>query len=78
MISPLHNFIRNVACSTATAFADIHGFSQWSVRHWTRGDKIPNPEMQDRIERATDGAVTPADWATFGQARRAEPVAATA
>lgn len=68
--TPLHDFLSKDAKISASAFAGAHGFSEWSVRHWVRGNKIPSPDMQDRLSDATGGKVTPAAWAAFGQAKR--------
>jgi hypothetical protein len=62
--TPLRLYLGEIGM-TAEAFAIDHGFSPWSVRHWTRGNKHPSLDMQIRLETATAGAVTPADWLRY-------------
>lgn len=70
--SPLRSFLDD-AKSTAEAFAASKGLSAWSVRHWARGDKLPTLDNQREIERATDGAVTPAMWLEWSLSRPDAP-----
>lgn len=59
--TPLRKFLDERRL-TAEHFAVEHGFSPWSVRHWTRGNKFPALASQVEIERATAGSVAPSDW----------------
>lgn len=59
--TPLKSFLEKAKVSAAS-FSREHGFSAWSVRHWTRGDKLPALRLQTKLEIATQGAVRPADW----------------
>jgi hypothetical protein len=66
--TPLRDFLARRGIN-AEAFASDHQLSPWSVRHWARGDKMPQLEAQRRLEAATDGEVTPADWLAYSLAR---------
>lgn len=74
--SPLREYL-DQADTTAEAFAAAKGMSAWSVRHWARGDKLPNRGSQLDIERATDGKVSPADWLSWDLERANAPVTTT-
>lgn len=66
--TPLREFL-DTAQSSAETFAAEKGLSAWSVRHWARGDKLPALNSQLDIEKATDGAVTPAMWLEWSLSR---------
>jgi hypothetical protein len=67
--TPLRSYLDETGQS-AEVFASEKGLSPWSVRHWSRGDKLPELAKQIRLEEATDGAVTPGDWLAWDLARR--------
>ncbi len=49
---------------TNEGFAKLLGedVSEWAVRKWRYGQRIPRPSMQQRISEATDGQVTANDF----------------
>jgi DNA-binding transcriptional regulator YdaS (Cro superfamily) len=60
-------------------FARMVAATEHAVAHWARGARIPRRAMMARIEQATGGQVTAADFyapATTPPARGAEQVAA--
>lgn len=59
--TPLREYLERTS-QTAEAFAAMHGFSPWSVRHWARGDKMPRLQAQMRLAEATGGEVSPEKW----------------
>jgi DNA-binding transcriptional regulator YdaS (Cro superfamily) len=64
---------------TVAAFAATIGASEAAVGKWARGERIPRRAMMVRIQEATGGQVTAADFyapATTPPARGAEQVAA--
>jgi hypothetical protein len=67
--TPLRQFLTSTG-QEAEAFAEAHSLSPWSVRHWARGDKVPNLDSQVKLELATGGAVRPADWLAYGLAKQ--------
>jgi len=54
-----------------TAFARAIGVSQVTINRYVRNERFPDPEMIDRIYRATDEKVTVADWHEQAAAHRA-------
>lgn len=72
--SPLRDYLDTAKLSAET-FAAEKGLSAWSVRHWARGDKLPELASQINIERATDGQVTPAMWLDWSLARSQDAAA---
>lgn len=66
--TPLRRYLSDVG-KTAEEFAADHELSAWSVRHWSRGDKIPIIETQRRLEQLTGGVVTPAAWLEWSLSR---------
>lgn len=66
--TPLRRYLTERSLK-AEDFAAAHSLSPWSVRHWSRGDKVPVLDNQRELERATDGAVTPADWLEWSMSR---------
>lgn len=75
----LDAFIRDRSL-TDESFAQLIGddVSEWAVRKWRYGQRIPRPAMQRRIARATEGRVTPNDFvdAVMASDRRREEAAA--
>ena len=47
---------------TLTAFAEVIDVSVEAVRRYRDGMRIPQPEIMDRIKRATGGCVMPNDF----------------
>lgn len=47
---------------TETAFAEILGVSQVTINRYIRGDRFPVREIILKIEDATGGQVSAADW----------------
>lgn len=47
---------------TQSAFAASINVSSEAVNQWLKGKRFPRPESIRDIERATDGAVSAADW----------------
>lgn len=45
-----------------TAFAERIGCGQATINRYINGKRFPEREMILKIEEATDGAVSPADW----------------
>ncbi len=72
--SPLRDYLDTTGLSAET-FAVEKGLSAWSVRHWARGDKLPELASQINIERATDGQVTPAMWLDWSLSRSQDAAA---
>lgn len=66
--SPLRDYLA-ASEKSAEAFAAETGLSPWNVRHWARGDKVPELASQIKLETATGGAVTPAMWLEWSLAR---------
>lgn len=62
--TPLRDYLSRTD-QTAEAFATHHGLSPWSVRHWARGDKVPNAEAQRKLAEASGGLVTPEMWTAW-------------
>lgn len=60
------------------AFAALvgNGCSEWTVRKWRYGQRVPRPEMQARIHDTTKGAVTVADLVAAWRDERARQGAA--
>ncbi len=48
--------------TTEDQLAEMTGISQASINRYRRGPRIPMREAQDKIARATQGAVTRDDW----------------
>jgi DNA-binding transcriptional regulator YdaS (Cro superfamily) len=75
----LDTFIREKSL-TDESFALLLGedVSEWAVRKWRYGQRIPRPTMQQRIAVATGGQVTPNDFlaAVVASGRRREEAAA--
>ncbi|WP_071000493.1 hypothetical protein [Methylobacterium sp. C1] len=75
----LDAFIRERSLSDE-GFAQILGddVSEWAVRKWRYGQRIPRPAMQQRIAKATEGKVTPNDFleAVMASDQRREEAAA--
>lgn len=75
----LDAFIREKSL-TDEGFAKLLGsdVSEWAVRKWRYGQRIPRPTMQQRIARATDGKVTSNDFldAVMASDQRREEAAA--
>ncbi len=44
------------------AFGERVGVTQATINRYVRGDRFPSPDMIRKIETATDGKVTVADW----------------
>jgi transcriptional regulator with XRE-family HTH domain len=62
---------------TVADFAAQIGASEAAVGKWTRGERIPRRAMMARIQTATNGQVTPADfYAAHDQAPQPEQAAA--
>lgn len=72
--SPLREYL-DAEQSSAERFAADKGLSPWSVRHWARGDKLPELASQIALEKATDGKVTPAQWLEWSLSRPTAPQA---
>jgi hypothetical protein len=74
--SPLREYLESLG-TTAEAWATDNGFSAWSVRHWSRGDKLPELDNQVALSEATDGKVSPEAWLAWSiERRRPSPEAA--
>ena len=75
----LDAFIRDKSL-TDESFAQLIGpdVSEWAVRKWRYGQRIPRPGMQQRISCATKGLVTPNDFlaAVVASGERREQAAA--
>ncbi len=75
----LDAFIRDKSL-TDEGFAKLLGedVSEWAVRKWRYGQRIPRPAMQQRIAKATEGKVTPNDFldAVMASDQRREEAAA--
>ncbi|MCJ2085528.1 hypothetical protein MKK88_05900 [Methylobacterium sp. E-005] len=75
----LDAFIREKSL-TDEGFAKLLGpdVSEWAVRKWRYGQRIPRPTMQQRIAKTTNGAVTPNDFlaAVMASGQRREQAAA--
>lgn len=67
--TPLRRFLTEHGLK-AEDFAAAHQMSPWSVRHWSRGDKVPMLDNQRELERATEGAVTPSHWLEWSMSRQ--------
>jgi transcriptional regulator with XRE-family HTH domain len=62
---------------TVADFAARIGASEAAVGKWSRGERIPRRAMMARIQVATDGQVTPADFYAWQDApAKPEQVAA--
>jgi transcriptional regulator with XRE-family HTH domain len=61
---------------TIAAFAAAIGASEAAVGKWARGERIPRRAMMVRIQEATGGKVTPADF--YGGAEQPPPHQAAA
>jgi transcriptional regulator with XRE-family HTH domain len=61
---------------TVAAFAAAIGASDAAVGKWSRGERIPRRAMMVRIQEATGGKVTPADF--YGAAEQPTPQQAAA
>lgn len=48
--------------------AGKRGCTEFAVRKWITGERIPRPKMQALVMEFTAGAVTPNDW-VLGSAR---------
>lgn len=70
--SPLREYLDETG-ATAEAFAASNRLSAWSVRHWARGNKLPNRSSQIDIEKATHGKITPAMWLAWDLERGNAP-----
>ncbi len=44
------------------AFGKIVGVTQATINRYVRGERFPSPEMIRKIQDATEGSVTVADW----------------
>lgn len=60
-IMKLGTFIKSREMSHE-AFGKIVGVTQATINRYVRGERFPSPEMIRRIQDATDGSVTVADW----------------
>jgi len=69
--TPLRRYLDEVRKS-AEVFAAEKDLSPWSVRHWTRGNKLPELKSQIKLQEATGGIVTPADWLAWDIGRQVE------
>lgn len=54
-----------------TAFAQSLGVSQVTINRYVRNERYPDPEMIERIAKATDNKVTVADWYAQASEHRA-------
>jgi hypothetical protein len=69
--TPLRQYLDSIG-KTAETFAAEHRLSPWSVRHWTRGNKIPALQAQIDLKEATGGLVTPESWLAWSLAQRGD------
>ena len=51
---------------SADAFGGIVGVSGHAVLKWIRGERVPRPEIMEKIVKATRGTVQPNDFYGHG------------